>query len=712
MILPNAQCLVCQWCLGPVFRASFRLGLSSKAVTAFLTLILLFLLFADFTQRSARAEPTEITAFELRQVGLKVQSASRLAQAGKLVEAEFILSRAIDTGPALPDMHYKLAVLRAQLGKSHLAIHSLAAAVEQGLRDVATLERDARLAALRTDPRFAKIVEKMREADGAALFKVVGTSPAQVTGKTAIVGRENTLWDGKLNILRSLFAFREKKPDGPVYGGPDERAAKLNDWYENGRAAGNFGDLYDNRDRNHANLDAAWLPQLTYIKYSSEAKGTGVDYGLNNYLFFNAITIGNASLARTNGPFWRSLPRNALIQPSGAALLSLQYVNNQLYVYPEHADHDAKFGDLYPANTPYYIISQGSSRSDKPFLHAIGAVLAAFKPETKDFLRKRRLISPTVQWIFRKGQQSGGTKEGYLSGPTHPSVFRAEDMDIGRMVDLANDLDAADVPAVPLLQVIEESEAQLGVDHFAPGTSEKLFDTSSAIARIARSTLHEQRMIVSAEQTRDPNGRALSFRWVVLRGDAERIAINALNEAGSKVEITVPWHDARRVPGRPKLTTDRVDIGLFVNNGKHYSAPAFVSFMFPSDQLREYDDEWRIQSVDYNYTAAAAGKRYVDPLLFPKRDWSDRYMYDDKGRLLGWRRMRGDTIARYTRHGARVMSTDALDRPLRAMTVRYDVERLESGIGRVVELPSEQLVTYEYKNDADTLGTAQKVTDE
>ena len=44
---------------------------------------------------------------------------------------------------------------------------------------------------------------------------------------------------------------------------------------------------------------------------------------------------------------------------------------NLLYVYPAHRDYDAKNGDLFPANTPYLLVSRGSSGSDKPFLDAI-----------------------------------------------------------------------------------------------------------------------------------------------------------------------------------------------------------------------------------------------------------------------------------------------------------------------------------------------------
>ncbi len=41
------------------------------------------------------------------------------------------------------------------------------------------------------------------------------------------------------------------------------------------------------------------------------------------------------------------------------------------------------YGDLYPTNTPYLIISQGSSGSDQPFMRAIPFTLAASAPRSR-----------------------------------------------------------------------------------------------------------------------------------------------------------------------------------------------------------------------------------------------------------------------------------------------------------------------------------------
>lgn len=677
---------------------------------ALLLVVLLHTTSPAWAEEPTKLSPVEVTAFQLFELRQELLTVSQLVRTGQLAVAENTLNQIIKRGPELPVLHYTLAIVRVGQGKLSSALDSLEAAIAQGFRGAENVAEDARLALLRKDPRFTELLRKVRDAPPAKTFKVIDTiAPASVTDATAMVNRTNTAWDEKLGILRSYFTFGDKKPTGPVYRGSDKSAFKLNHLYAKGHAAGNYGDLYDNRDRNHSNLTHSWLPQLTYVEYSSEAKRVHADYNLNSFLFFNAITIGNASLARTNGPLWRSLPRNVFTQVDGPARLFLQYVNNHLYVYPEHADHDPKHGDLFPANTPYMIVSQGSSRSDKPFLQAVGVILAAFTPETKKFLREKHLVMPTVQMIFRRGQRFVREESTYLTGVTHPSVFRSDDIDLTRMIALTSRLRQDDVPPLPLLRVVEESAARLGVDHFAPGMSEKLFDTPSAIGRVIRSTAYTKRLVISAEQTRDPNGRELSFHWSVLRGDAQRIVIRPLNETGSKVELTVPWHERHRVPGRPKLMTDRVDIALFAHNGKHYSAPAFVSFMYPGDQLREYDDRQRLLRVDYAPTQMSMKDRYVDPVLFPERDWSDTYEYDGEGNLLGWRRVRGTETTRFTRHGAKVVSSDALERPAKAMVVRYALEPVGTGSARVVEQASERFVTYEYSDDADRLGTMRTV---
>ena len=110
-----------------------------------------------------------------------------------------------------------------------------------------------------------------------------------------------------------------------------------------GRAAGNHGDLYDNRDRGHSRLDPEAHPQVTAVRYSEAARAADVDYGLNDSLLFDRVTFGNSSTALTGGPLWRSLPRYAMTRPDGTGPLRLwQNAEREPALrLPAHKDYDA-----------------------------------------------------------------------------------------------------------------------------------------------------------------------------------------------------------------------------------------------------------------------------------------------------------------------------------------------------------------------------------
>jgi hypothetical protein len=461
----------------------------------------------------------------------------------------------------------------------------------------------------------------------------------------------------------------------------------LKDLYAAGRAAGNRGDLYDNRDRGHSRLPRRDHPQLAHVTYDAAAQAEELDYGLGDRMIFDAPTIGNSSTALTAGPFWRSQPRLALTggDGSGPVRLFQNYLTGMIYVYPEHRDHDPERGDLIPANTPYMLISQGSSGSDRPHLEALAMTLAAFRPETKAFLHANGLMASTVQMVYRRSQTTVLSREAYLSGLAHPSVFDRRVLNPARMVALANAIAPGDVPPMVLLRVEEETEAVEGRDFFGADLSERYFDTPSAIARIWRGSGYSRTMVVSAEATRDPNGRPLAFTWTVLRGDPERTRIEVLNPEGTRARITVDWQDPRPVPGLPEITSARVDIGVFANNGVHDSAPAFVSLLLPRHETRVYetgpDGAMRIASIDHAPEDAA----YADPALFPRMGWRDDYIYAPDGTPLGWLRTRDGAETDYDAEGRRVLTRGEDGSPGRVEEVAYGLGADRRGVPLVEE---------------------------
>ena len=378
----------------------------------------------------------------------------------------------------------------------------------------------------------------------------------------------------------------------------------LKQWWKEGSAAGNIGDYYDNRDGDHSPLNRGLFPQLLAVKYSPDDIKLRKHWAAQSVIH-PAVVFGNSS---TSAPptAGGSNPRSYYCHPRGLPFLAEEYAHNNLYIYPEHRDHDPGhngrgdgYGDLYPTNTPYLLISQGSSGSDQPFMRAVPLTLAAFRPEVKKKLTDGGALMPTLQMILRSTNNQLRSSKDYLTGKAHPSVFEGSWVDELAMVKLAHALDLKALPPLVQLKAVEEDAAVAGQDYFEIGVSEKLADTSAVIARIHRSKERTRRIVVSAEGSRDLNGTALAYTWVVLRGDPERIQIKPRNKEGSVAEITVAYHERRPVaPGSP-LESNRVDIGVFVHNGTYYSAPGFVTFYSLDSEARAYDAKGRLFEIGH-----------------------------------------------------------------------------------------------------------------
>ncbi|TNF65138.1 MAG: hypothetical protein EP307_00470 [Rhodobacteraceae bacterium] len=517
----------------------------------------------------------------------------------------------------------------------------------------------------------------LRSLIGLALAPIAALSPARA-GAAGAVSVAN---GGKILIRladlvrmpvggRLMARVRIPETGAPVLGPEMEGPAHKLLWklvFE-GRAAGNAGDLYENRDRDHSRLPAASHPQLTHVYYDAPAREAGLDYGLAGPVIFDAPLIGNSSTAIGVGPLWRSQARLALTMPLGATLLYQNYLAGQMHVYPEHRDHDPEFGDLFPANTPFFLVSQGSSYTDRPHLEALAMILAALRPETKAYLIENQILSATVQMILRRSLIPVLSREAYLSGQAHPSVIPGDHLNLSRMVSLANAMTPETVPPMVRMVVVSETQGVEGVDFFGEGLSEALFDTPVAIARLWRSHVARRTMVVSAETTRDPQGRELRFLWRLLRGDPERTRIEPLDDRGLRARITVDWQSPRAVPGRPEILSNRIDIGVFAESGGFDSMPGLISIYLPQHETRVYapgpDGVPRIASRDFRL----APGRYADPVLFPVAEWRDDYRHDASGALVGWDRTGPDGTLSFGADGRRITP----DGPRR---VRHKVEQ-------------------------------------
>lgn len=452
--------------------------------------------------------------------------------------------------------------------------------------------------------RFAPVV--------AVLVSTAALVSTAFAGGKVVIERKDMRPDRAAGVVRiALPAYSDKDPThsrAPVVGLKDIDTLLLN-WFRRGTAAGNRGDLYDNRDRDHSNLRADRFPQLTFVEYADDLKQRGVDYTVNPGILFNRITLGNSSTA-SKGSMWRSNARRCYTESRLANAALRQYVSNHIYVYPEHRDHDtghngpqASSGDVFPTNTPYLVVSQGSSGSDRAFLEAITATLAAFHPKVKAQLAERGLIAPVIQMILRRTYAGARSNDDYLTGAAHPTVFNGDKLNRRLMVEMAHGLTLADVPPLARLAVVEESLGKPGVDYFEPGAMERLMDSPFVVARVHRSARRTYSMVVNARPyPPDPDADAnakVSFRWSLLRGDPRRVRITPLAADGSRARIEVDYHERMPIAPGAALASNRVDIGCFADNGKLLSAPSFVTFYTLDSERRTYDAKGRIVEIAY-----------------------------------------------------------------------------------------------------------------
>jgi len=400
-----------------------------------------------------------------------------------------------------------------------------------------------------------------------------------------------------------LSAWAGDVPPVTTIGG--EAGELLKKWFAEGSAAGNVGDVYDNRDREHSGLNMKMFPQLGKHEYSKEELEKRQDWAFfggvrKGIVFGNSSTSAGAYQGGSN-------PRQAYANPKGLEVLYRQYISNNVYMYPEHRDHDPGhngsndgYGDLYPTNTPFVIISQGSSGSDQPFMRAVPLMLAAMRPDVKKKLAETGQLMSAVQMILRYTQKHlADPAKDYLTGKAHATVFEGSGVQDAVIAKMAHEITIETLPPQVKLKVVSEDQPKDGLDFFEPGATEVHATLPGVVSRIFRGRQQTRKMTVSAEESSDPNAKPLKYHWSVLRGDESRIKITPKNESGSIVEIQVGHHERRPIAPGSNMESTRVDIGAFVHNGTYFSAPAFVTYMFLDNEARTYADDGKILEIGY-----------------------------------------------------------------------------------------------------------------
>lgn len=444
-----------------------------------------------------------------------------------------------------------------------------------------------------------------------------------------------------------------------------------------GAAAGLSGVLYDNRDSGHSALPQARFPQLAHTSYDDVLRQQRLHHGVAGRVRFALPVVGNSSTA-LKGPIARSLGRLAVIDQAAALRSYRLFVSNHLYVYPEHRDYDPATGDRLLANVPYFVLSQGSSGSDMPFVRTALEIIAALTPETRAEAEASGRLPATVQAVMRRTMEGVNSDAHYLSPVAHPPVFAKSVLRPALAVRYANALTPAALPPLVALAVERDFAARPGLDYLAENLGEVLFTTPMAVARAWRSFVHDRRITLRATVGPLPeDADTPRFHWLLLQGDPARVTITPRGDPGDVVDIDIAWHDRFPVAPGGLMQTPRVDIAVVADAGGAVSVPAVFSVLFPTHQARTYrpGPAGALVLESLSYGRPDARDDYADPLVWPAADWRDALVRDARGRVIALERTRPDgtrEVLRRTasgwdqggltvRHSARAGRQGALD---------------------------------------------------
>ena len=425
------------------------------------------------------------------------------------------------------------------------------------------------------------------------------------------------------------------------YKTAQEAHALLESWISDGTASGLAGTLWDNRDDGHSKVNLKQMPGMTQFQYKpSEARTRG--WGLQ-FQVRGSTTVGNSSTAHKQIEKG-SQPRCAYSAANGLAALQRQFKANNIYIYPCHMDHiagnqrlgrgqkkkwGAGRGDMYPTNTPYLVISQGSSGTDQPFIRAIAWTIGSFSKPVRSMLEKNGMLMATVQMIMRRCQIDIDSREDYLTGKAHPAVFDRQRLNAIKMMRMAHDMQIDSIPPLVQLDVVAEDEMIAGTDFIgAQRQNEKIYDSAEVISRVWRGFSITRQMKVSAEGTMNPSGRPLRYRWVVLRGPAGHVEFTPLNKEGSMMDINITYPGRTESEWNQGMWSNRLDIGVFAETDRSISAPSFITWFTLDNEERTYSGNGTIQSIDYGTG------RFVDPRISISLPFRDDFQYHD-GKLAG-----------------------------------------------------------------------------
>lgn len=456
--------------------------------------------------------------------------------AGDTATMEETCRKGVELLPDDPTWHYNLACSLAYFPKrAEEALNELETAIDLGFRRPNEIAADTDLKRLKGNRRLKELIEYAEELETRPLLTgpLATVDATGVFGSSIALGEQNLVWD----FDRGHFDARLKLAEG-----------LRKPW---------TGDLYMNRDGNHAPMNLKEFPGITEIKYDVEGRRRRLDLNAPN-LCCPYPLFGNSSMAFVQGPYWRSIPR-ALMTTEAMKLKSMEklYLSNQFWVFPSNADTPpvGTNGDCFASIAPYWLTSAGRSWSDRPYVKAALLASAAFNSDVKREIVRRGLLTPTIQTLIRKSLVNVDSEEAYTSYLAHPTAMPVNGVDINRLVAAAAKMTVREIP--PLAVVTAEL-----VPPVTPTLWPELtYRTGFAWAYVLRADDKRRIFFIRAIGARE-------FKFVQTHGMDIAVKIEQIKPNEAKVTID-----------REKMDpTHRVDIAVFGRNpGTGWGAPSYVS---------------------------------------------------------------------------------------------------------------------------------------
>lgn len=443
----------------------------------------------------------------------------------------------IELMPEDPTWRYNLACSLARKGDREAALDELGKAVSMGYRKPDDIAADADLKTLASDRRFKDLLERAARpgfwldiAGPLASVPAMGTS-----GQLIALGAQNMKW----NFDRGYF-----EADMSLEG-MDVPFSRM---------------LYHNLDDGHSMLVVTNYPGLSRVMTNQEGDASGIGQNFPQTRFPYPV-FGNCSRSYTRGPLWRSLPRALMtIESRRLRVFHEFYMSNQVWAYPAASDYKFdtnSFGDVYASVTPYWILTEGHSWTDLPYLDAALDAVKSMTTETREEVVRRGLLAPTLQMLLRKSLKGVRDEADYLSAKAHPTAFPPNGIDRPRLRKLAAALRPDTVPPVANILGIG-SQAVLEPSD----VPEMLYATPCAAALVLRSPDTLRSFAIRAV-----GGAELAFA-----------AVHGL-EGAAKIERIRPDSAVVKLDRLKMTPTNRVDVAIFARNpGTQWGAPSFVSF--------------------------------------------------------------------------------------------------------------------------------------